>query len=254
MRDASTAVNGAIVLGAIAAGTAIGRRPADEAREVPDDVQATSSETLTMAPPDPKHRRSSIGVTAVAFSALYLLSNVIEAIHGAFSAGQLWLTLVAEAAIPVFVIGLYVARRPQIGRLGRVGALAHAYSYVFFTATVVYALIDATRDFDALARDLHPWMTIHGAIMVLAGLCFGGAVIGAGVPPRWTAIALMTGVVVVAVAVSQGLPEAPQLVAAAIRDLAFAGMGAALLGFGAVRRPRPTRSGRRMQSRRRAWL
>jgi hypothetical protein len=50
-------------------------------------------------------------------------------------------------------------------------------------------------------------MTIHGAIMVIAGLAFGYAVIRARVLPRWTATALMTGVVFVAI--SQGLPEGP---------------------------------------------
>ena len=68
-----------------------------------------------------------VGLTALAFSALYLVSDVIEALQGGFSGGQLWLTLVAEAAIPVFVIGLYLVQRPQIGRLGRLSAAAYAY-------------------------------------------------------------------------------------------------------------------------------
>jgi hypothetical protein len=179
-----------------------------------------------------------VGLSALVFSTLYLLSDVIEAIQGGFSAGQLWVTLVAEAAIPVFVVGLYMVQRPQIGRLGRISALAYAYSYVFFTGTVVYALVDATPDYKALTNHLGASMTIHGAIMVLAGLAFGCAVIRAGVLPRWTAIALMAGVVLVAI--SQGMPEGVQVVAAGIRDLGFAGMGAALLrtdrvsGYGIV--------------------
>jgi hypothetical protein len=171
-----------------------------------------------------------VGLSALVFSTLYLLSDVIEAIQGGFSASQLWITLVAEAAIPVFVVGLYIVQRPQIGRLGRIGALAYAYSYVFFTGTVVYALVNATPDYKALTNDLGASMTIHGAIMVLAGLAFGCAVIRAGVLPRWTAIALMAGVVLVAI--SQGMPEGAQVVAAGIRDLGFAGMGAALLRTG----------------------
>ena len=75
-------------------------------------------------------------------------------------------------------------------------------------------------------------MTIHGAVMALAGLGFGVAVIRAKVLPRWTGIALMAGVVLVSL--SQTLPEGPQVLAAAIRDLGFAGMGAALLGAQAV--------------------
>jgi hypothetical protein len=168
-----------------------------------------------------------VGSTALGFSTLYLLSDVIEALQGGFSEAQLWLTLVAEAAIPVFVIGLYLVQRPQIGRLGQISAVAYAYVYVFFTGTVVYALLDQTSDYDVLSHDLQPWMTLHGAIMVLAGLGFGLAVIRAAVLPRWPAIALMAGVVLVAL--SQNLPEGPQLLAAGLRDLGFAAMGAALL-------------------------
>jgi hypothetical protein len=161
-----------------------------------------------------------VGLTALAFSALYLVSDVIEALQGGFSGGQLALTLIAEAAIPVFVTGLYLVQRPQIGRLGRLSAAGYAYSFVFFTGTVVYALIDGTSDYTTLSHDLQPWMTIHGAVMVLAGLGFGIAVIRAKVLPRWTGIVLMAGVVLVAL--SQTLPEGPQVLAAAIRPRTWA--------------------------------
>lgn len=178
-----------------------------------------------------------IGLAALVFSALYFLSDVIEAIQGGFSAGQLWLTLVAEAAIPVFVVGLYRVQRPRIGRLGRLSALAYAYAFVYFTGTVVYALVDGTADYDALSDALNPWLTIHGAIMVIAGLAFGYAVVKAGILSPWTGIALGAGVVLVAA--SQGAPEGVQLVAAGVRDLGFAGMGASLLYAATAPAPRP---------------
>ena len=120
-----------------------------------------------------------VGLAAPVFSALYLVSDVLEAIQGGFSTGQLGLTLVAEAAIPGFVIGLYATQRPHVGRVGRVSAVAYSYSYVFFTGTVVDALIDHTSDYATLSHDLGLSMTVHGAIMVLVGLGFGSAVIRA---------------------------------------------------------------------------
>ena len=63
-------------------------------------------------------RGAALGLSVLLFSALYLLSDVIEAMQGGFSNFQLLLTLVAEAAIPVLVFGIYAAQRPQIGRLG----------------------------------------------------------------------------------------------------------------------------------------
>jgi hypothetical protein len=180
---------------------------------------------------DPEVRRVAaahlIGVAALSFSALYFLSDVIEALQGGFSIPQLLLTLAAEAAIPFVVIGLYAVQRPRIGRLGLVSTLAYAYAFVFFTGTVVYALVNGTNDYSALSDDLGALMTAHGAIMVFAGIGFGVALIRARVLPAWTGVALGVGVTLVAA--TQSAPEGVQLIAAAIRDLAFAGMGLALL-------------------------
>ncbi|MDP9226004.1 MAG: hypothetical protein M3P18_19630, partial [Actinomycetota bacterium] len=162
-----------------------------------------------------------VGLAAVAFSALYFASDLIEFAHGGFSTPQLVLTLVAEAAIPFFVIGLYVVQRPRIALLGLVGAVLYAYSFIFFTGTVVFALVNGTRDWDALADQLGGWVSIHGVLMVLAGMAFGAAIIRARVLPRWTGAALIAGVVLVAA--TSGLPDVLQTASAGLRDLAFAG-------------------------------
>ncbi len=169
----------------------------------------------------------AIGLAALVFSALYFVSDLIEALQGGFSDFQLWLTLVAEAAVPIFIVGLAVAQRPNIGRLGIWSALAYAYSYVFFTGTVVYALVNGTKDYATLSDNLGMVMIVHGAFMVVAGLGFGYAVVRARLLPTWTGVALMAGVVLVGAA--QGLPESAQLTAAAVRALGLGGMGAGLL-------------------------
>jgi hypothetical protein len=160
-------------------------------------------------------------------SVLYFVSDVVEVVHGGFSEGQLWLTLLAEAAIPIFVIGLAAVLRPRLGRLGVLAAVGYAYSYVVFTGTVVHALVNDTLDYETLTDQLGPVMTVQGGLMVVAGLGFGYAVLRARMLPAWTAFALMAGVVLVAV--TQTMPEGVQLAAAGVRDLAFAGMGAAML-------------------------
>jgi hypothetical protein len=180
---------------------------------------------------EPGHRiglaATVVGTTALVFSALYFLSDVIEVIHGGFSVGQLWLTLAAQAAIPIFVVGIATLYRPRLGRLGLVSAVAYAYSYVVFTGTVVYAMVNHTKAYQTLNDHLGTLMIAHGAIMVLAGLGFGYTVLRRRLLPAWTSLSLMVGVVLVATA--RGLPDSVQLVAAGIRDLGFAGMGAALL-------------------------
>ncbi len=101
-------------------------------------------------------------------------------------------------------------QRPRIGHLGLAGAVACAYSYVFFTSTVVYALIARTPSYQDLTRVFGAWMTVHGLIMLAGGLAFGLAVARAGVLPRWTGIALMAGVILVAAAAGLPTPRGPR--------------------------------------------
>jgi hypothetical protein len=178
-----------------------------------------------------------VGFVALAFSALYFVSDLIELIQGGFSTAQLSLTYAAEASIPLFVLGLYALQRPRIGRLGLVAALAYAYTFVFFTSTVVWALIDDTSDWNALTSKFGAWVTVHSALMVVAGIAFGVAVVRARVLPCWTGVALILGMILMTVATA--LPDVALTAAAGVRDLAFAGMGLALM-----RHARPQRISR----------
>lgn len=168
-----------------------------------------------------------IGALALVASVLYFLSDVIEVVQSGFSIRQLWLTLAAEAAIPGFLIGFAVLYRQRLGRLGLVSAAAYAYSYVIFSGTVVYAMVNHTKDYASLNQHLGTLMITHGAVMVSAGLGLGYTVFRTRPFPAWAGLSLMAGVVLVAS--TQGLPDGAQLVAAGVRDLGFAGMGAALL-------------------------
>jgi hypothetical protein len=175
------------------------------------------------------HLRTATALAAVGFSVLYLVSDLLELAQGGFSGPQLVLTYLAEAAIPLFVLGLYAAQRPQIGTLGLLGGVGYAYAYVFFTGTVLLALVNRPADWNALVGELGPWVTIHGLVMVVAGSAFGVAVIRAGVLPPWTGVTLIAGVVLVAL--SSLLPDLAVVATACagVRDLGFAGMGVALL-------------------------
>ena len=136
---------------------------------------------------------------AVVSSMLYFGSDVVEVVQGRFSTGQLWLTLIAEATIPVFVIGFAVIRTQRpLGWVGDLSAIVYAYAFLYFTGTVVYALTNGTRDYEVLTDRLGLTMTAHGVMMVVAGVGFGCSVIHARLFPTWTAIALMVGVVLVA--------------------------------------------------------
>lgn len=151
--------------------------------------------------------------------------------QGEFTDVRLVMTYAGEATLPLFVLGLYSVQRPYIGRLGLVGAVAYAYAYVFFTSTVVYALVSGTRNYDDLATRFGASMVVHGAVLVVGGVALGVAVLRAGVLPRWTGFCLIVGVI--AVAAVSGLPNVAGTLAAALPAAAFIGMGCALLTRGA---------------------
>lgn len=181
----------------------------------------------------PTWLRMPVGLAAIGFSVVYLASDILEVGQGHFSNVRLTLTYIGEAAIPLFVLGLYATQRPRIGRLGLAGAVAYAYSYVFFTSTVVYALVAHTTTYQGVTDAFGVWMVVHGLIMLIGGAAFGVAVVRAKVLPRWTGVCLAAGVVLVAAA--SGLPVLARTIAEAVPAAAFIGMGAALLrDFGHV--------------------
>src|SRR4029077_10605387 len=94
---------------------------------------------------------------------------------------------------------------------GLVAALAYAYTFVFFTSTVVYLLIDQTGGWNALTSKFGGWMTVHSALMVIAGIAFGVAIVRARVLPHWTGAALILGMILLTGATD--LPHAPPTLA-----------------------------------------
>lgn len=183
------------------------------------------------APPAARTRAQGldpyVAVAAVVFPLVYLLSDAVEVVQGDFSTFRLSLTYAGEAAIPLFVIGLCAAQAPRLGRAGVIGAILYAYAFVFFTSTVVWAIVAGTRSWEALGDDFGSWLTIHGAVMVLGGLAFGLGTARAGVLPAWTGYLLAVGVVVVAAA--SGMGNLERALASALPDAAFVGMGLSLL-------------------------
>jgi hypothetical protein len=169
----------------------------------------------------------TVALSAIVFTLVYLASDILEVGQVHFSTIRLVLTYSGEAAIPLFVLGLYAVQRPFIGRLGLFGAATYAYSYVFFTSTVVYALVAHTRDYRDVTTAFGTWMVVHGLIMVIGGITLGIAVVRARVLPRWAGICLAVGVVLVAAAST--LSTVARTLAETVPAAAFIGMGCALL-------------------------
>lgn len=209
--------------------TTVARNALEGPQRAPGDVldSGQGSDAKVWGGAAPSWLSGPVGLAAIGSTVIYLASDILEVGQGQFSTFRLILTYIGEAAIPLFVLGLYAVQRPRIGRLGLAGAVAYAYSYVFFTTTVVYALVAHTTDYEAVTKAFGAWMVIHGLIMLIGGAAFGFAVVRARVLPRWTGVCLAVGVVVVAAA--SGLPVLARTIAEAVPAAAFISMGAVVL-------------------------
>jgi hypothetical protein len=168
-----------------------------------------------------------VGGAAILFPFVYLVSDLVEVAQGDFSILRLSLTFIGESGLPLMVVGLVALLFDRLPRWAVLGGLAYAYSFIFFTSTVVWAIVARTPSWEVLGDDFGWWMTVHGAVMVVGGIALGIGVARSAALPPWTGWALALGVVLVAAA--SGMGNLERTVAAAVPDVAFAGMGIALL-------------------------
>lgn len=189
----------------------------------------TSTRSLDRVPTVSPERRSLllVGAAAIIFPLVYLVSDLVEVAQGDFTTFRLTLTYIGEAGFPLFVIGLCALLRDRLPWWGLLGGIAYAYSFIFFTSTVVWAIVARTPSWEVLSNDFGWWMTAHGAVMVAGGTALGIGVVRSRALPAWTGWALAVGVVLVA-GVS-GMGNLERTLAAAVPDAAFLGIGIALV-------------------------
>ena len=160
---------------------------------------------------------------------LHILSDLLEVSKGGFSPSQLWINYVAFLAIPFWIIGLYAIQLPRSGWMSLTGAIAYGASFIFFAGTTLYALVSQTVDYSTLLEELGSIYTFHGGLMIIGGLLFGAAIIRAQVLPRWTGWLLIFGVSLNLLFRLLAFPDLTQIIGSTIRNVAFIGMGIAIL-------------------------
>lgn len=176
-----------------------------------------------------KNLPSIIGLTAIATSSLHILSDLLELIGGGFSASQLWINYVAFLPIPFLAIGLYAVQLPRAGWMSLAGAVAYGTSFIFFSGTTLYALVAKTEDYSTLLNELGHIYTFYGGLMVAGGILFGMAAIKAKVLPKWTGWCLILGVGLNLLFSLLAFPDLSQIIGSIFRNIAFIGMGTAIL-------------------------
>jgi hypothetical protein len=153
----------------------------------------------------------------------------MEVVGDGFSGVQLAINYAAFVAMPFVMIGLYALQKPRVGVEGLIGALAYGAAFVYFAGTTMYAIARPIADYPTLLEELGVIYTAHGALMVLGGILFGAAVSRARVLPRWTGLALITGVSLNMFVALIDAPPILQVVGSGVRNLAFVAMGVEVL-------------------------
>ncbi len=95
--------------------------------------------------------------------------------------------------------------------------------------TTLYAKVAKTANYSTLLEELGSIYTFYGGLMVTGGILFGIAVIIARVLPRWTGWLLILGVSLNLIFRLLTFPALTQIVGSIVRNIAFIGMGIAIL-------------------------
>jgi hypothetical protein len=170
-----------------------------------------------------------IGAVAVLAPGLHVASDVLEWLAHGFTPLQLWLSYLAFVAMPAVFLGLYAAQRPQIELFGLVGAIVYGAAFIYFAHTALYALAERIATYAALWARLGALYTLHGGLMILGGLLFGGASLRARRLPRWTVLAFLSGIALNLILGLLPTPDILQTAGSTLRNAGIMGMGYTLL-------------------------
>ncbi|CAG8999331.1 MAG: hypothetical protein CENE_01305 [Candidatus Celerinatantimonas neptuna] len=125
-------------------------------------------------------RQNKAVITLFTMSISVRQLRLLVGMTGGFSVTHLWVNYVAFILIPFMVIGLRGVQWLKIGWLGLFGVLLYGFSFVYFTHTTQYALLQNIANYQILCDQLGRVYTVHGALMIIGGLCFGVALYRAG--------------------------------------------------------------------------
>jgi hypothetical protein len=185
--------------------------------------------------------RRVTGLVTVAGAGVYLTSDLLEIVNDGFPAHVAWLTYVAFLLAPFFIMGLHAVQAAAADWMSLTGAALFGAACVYFAATALIVVEADIPDYETLVEDLGAVYTLHAALLAVGAILFGWAVVKAGVLPRWTGLLLIGGMVLQLVIFATGAHAAAQYSGGTLRNVAFVGMGAALL-LGSPRVPSSTGS------------
>lgn len=171
----------------------------------------------------------AVGVAALVAPALHSATDLWEWYQGGFSAGQLWLNYAAFLPMPWLLLGLYAVHERKPGTGALVGAILYGAAFSYFSYTTLYALKAGIPNYAALWSDLGAAYTVHGGLMVAAGLLFGASVLRAGWLPRFPVLLFLAGILLNLVLALMPAPDILQATGSLLRNLGIMGMGYAVL-------------------------
>lgn len=199
-------------------------------------MSQAEGQVVSSADAPARHRTAlerTVGLAAVLAPALHSVTDLMEWLHGGFSAIQLWLNYLAFLPMAWMLLGLYVVLRPRGHALALAGALLYGVAFTYFAHTTLFALATRAATYEALWDALGTLYTVHGALMVGGGLLFAGAGLHSGWTPRWALGLFAAGLAVNLLLALLPAPDILQTVGSGLRNLGLMGLGWAVLAGGA---------------------
>lgn len=167
----------------------------------------------------------AVGVTALIAPFAHSITDAMEWYQHGFSTLQLWLNYIAFVPMSWLLLGIYAAHDPKPNAAGLIGALLYGAAFTYFAYTTLTALNEHVPNYELLWQRLGGLYTVHGALMVLGGLLFGGSVLRAGWLPRAAVWLFLIGIVTNLVLSLLPAPDIFQTIGSAARNAGLMTMG-----------------------------
>lgn len=168
-------------------------------------------------------------ITITAF-ALYIITDSIEIAQSAISSFQMIVTYICMAAIPFAVMGLYILDDKEGGALYLTGAVFISLSFIYFSGTASYALVEHINDYADVVKNLGFMYLLHGMILIIGGILFSVALLRAKIAHPIIAYGILAGSVVSLITGLFQLSEQFYIVGNYVRNVSFVFLGIWKLG------------------------
>jgi len=145
-----------------------------------------------------------IGLLAIISPLMHVAGDVMKLLNNnLLSVPQLLLTYASFMLLPLAVVGIFSLYWDRLGWFGLVGTVLYSVAFIYFATTAMTPfthmrseIVAGNVSFSHLSDIFGQPYVIHGILMTIGGILFGGAILLSKTLPKLTGALLIFGVII----------------------------------------------------------